>query len=795
MASLHSSFLIQSLAGDFEVVLPRTGGGLDHYYRDQNSDGLPWRGPVILFGSHDDVTGATLVESGIGGSTNLHTVYREGSRLAHDWGLRIQAPLWPLWHGPTYLPGTLTVTGTPAFVAGPGSNVHVVAPVSSGGLAYWSGLGRSTIDRTDPARPPLIIDWSNPVQFGQGNVGAVALLYGVFENVEAVVRVGDQLFHYWQDHATGQWNGPFLFAAGAAGQHCWLESNDQDFQLVSPMLDGGLAHWRRDNHTAGLPWSGPARFGTGNPSTVGFIQAAWGNFELVAAEGGKLSHYWRAPDSAEWNGPFSIPTPEPPDPAVGGQTALPYRSGCVAIHAGLLRTGNVLVFGYADESMEESESRVLNPVTGALTEPGHTPHSFCSGHTFLSDGRLLIVGGHFHDLKSLSTFDPGTSEWTHIGTMEESRWYPTCCPLSGGRVLTVAGTGGVGGTEAPVNNTIQIYDPASGIGARKPIPTPFSSHFSSDAPLIDTYPLTIFLPSGKVLVHSRIATRFFDPATEEWDTTDLRAQFTFGRTYPGQGNGILLPLVPESEYRARVLVVGGCGDLYNRIWHGIPATNTVEILDLGDTSPAWRFTTPMSFGRVMCDSVLLPDGTVLVLGGSSGGAAVIAATPVLPVELFDPASETWLVLASLQVPRLYHSTAILLPDARVLVAGKDGPLNPFPYHYPEHRVEIFSPPYLFRGPRPAIESAPGEISYDQEFAVGVSSARAISSAVLLRPETTTHSVHMDQRMIGLRIAQRANGQLRLVAPPNSNIAPEGYYMLFLLNHQGVPSVARFVRLE
>lgn len=202
----------------------------------------------------------------------------------------------------------------------------------------------------------------------------------------------------------------------------------------------------------------------------------------------------------------------------------------------------------------------------------------------------------------------------------------------------------------------------------------------------------------------------------------------------------------------------------------------------------------MTAPRVMADAVLLPDGSVAVVGGSSTGRADLAVKPVLPIELFDPVSEGWTTLCPMRVPRSYHATALLLPDARVLIMGKDGLFNTEPYNYPEHRVEIFSPPYLFRGPRPAIMAAPQQLAYDTAFDIDTTDAAEIRSVVLLRAGAATHSFNMDQRHVGLAINSRTPDRLTVTSPPNSNIAPPGFYMLFIVDTVGVPSVAQFVRL-
>jgi hypothetical protein len=168
--------------------------------------------------------------------------------------------------------------------------------------------------------------------------------------------------------------------------------------------------------------------------------------------------------------------------------------------------------------------------------------------------------------------------------------------------------------------------------------------------------------------------------------------------------------------------------------------------------------------------------------------------PVLSVELFDPSNESWTTLAPIKTARSYHSSAVLLPSAEVLIGGKDFLFNLPPYDYPEHRLEVFSPPYLFRGPRPVITDAPPSVAYGAAFSVTLAQAQSTASAVLMRPSCVTHSFNMEQRLVGLVTVDRAGNVLTLQAPPNANIAPPGFYLLFLLSAQGVPSTGSFVKL-
>jgi hypothetical protein len=216
------------------------------------------------------------------------------------------------------------------------------------------------------------------------------------------------------------------------------------------------------------------------------------------------------------------------------------------------------------------------------------------------------------------------------------------------------------------------------------------------------------------------------------------------------------------------------------------ATNTAEIIDLNQPSPEWQFTGSMKYGRVHLNGTLLPDGTVLVTGGTQKGFSDLGGA-AMAAELFDPATGTWTEMASMQVPRLYHSTAFLLPDGRVVTTGNND----------ETRFEIYSPSYLFKGARPSITS-PLNIAakYGGVFNVGFTTpgGTAITKVALIRLSAVTHSWNMDQRYVPLSFTT-SGSTLTVQAPVNASLAPPGFYMLFIVNDQGVPSMAARVKLQ
>jgi hypothetical protein len=223
---------------------------------------------------------------------------------------------------------------------------------------------------------------------------------------------------------------------------------------------------------------------------------------------------------------------------------------------------------------------------------------------------------------------------------------------------------------------------------------------------------------------------------------------------------------------------------------GNPSISTTEIIDLSVPKPLWVYGPSMSQPRVEMNAVILPSGKVLALGGSLNDED--ATTASLNADLYDPNANTFSSAGVEALARLYHSVSLLMPDATVWVAGSNPQRGTF-----ENRMEIYSPAYLFNSDgslavRPSIAgvSSPA-IGYGTSFQVTTPDAANISTVVLMRNGSSTHAFDMEQRYVGLSFTV-GSGALTVTGPPNGNVAPPGYYMLFLLNNAGVPSVASMV---
>ncbi len=459
----------------------------------------------------------------------------------------------------------------------------------------------------------------------------------------------------------------------------------------------------------------------------------------------------------------------PNDPAVIGQWAPSFSWPIVGLHAALLPTGKILT--WSDTSA--TEVRLWNPATGTFaSKPYSATNLFCSGQTFLADGRLLVVGGHLGVYVGATTstiFDSWTEQWVAAGSMSSGRWYPTATTLGDGRVLAVSGA-----ISCPT--CLIPGDPHEGLADVAEIFNPPTNSWAelSNAPLrLPMYPHMFLLPNGGVLASSANV----DP-TASW-VLDLGSQSW--SLIPGG----VLDGGSAAMYAPGKIIKSGTA--WNPDYPIKNSDATTYVLDMTSPSPAWRQTPTMAFARTEHTLTLLPDGTVLATGGSRDSNVFDLVPAVYEAELWSPATETWKTMARMANPRMYHSVAILLPDARVITLGGGT------FGIDQLNAQIYSPPYLFKGPRPVISSAPGTITHGSTFAVQTPDAARVSAVSLMGISSVTHAFNANQRYLPLTFQPRT-GAVDVTLPSNQNLAPPGYYMLFLLDSNGVPSVSAMVRV-
>ncbi|HKU62593.1 MAG TPA: galactose oxidase-like domain-containing protein [Gemmatimonadales bacterium] len=450
--------------------------------------------------------------------------------------------------------------------------------------------------------------------------------------------------------------------------------------------------------------------------------------------------------------------------AIQGKWGSPIATNILAVHAHVLPNGKVFFWG------RMGEARLWDPAhpSAGFVDVTKLYQLYCTGHTFLPDGRLLIVGGAISTTGNPkgdsrgTIYNPATNTFTAATPMAQGRYYPTLTMLPNGQVLAFSGSDQTG---APVT----IPEVGDGVtwrrltGAPLSIPNPY-------------YPAMFLAPNGKVFLAGFPATsRYLSTAgTGSWATVATRK--VADRT---MGSAVMYA-------PGKILYVGG----------GDPPTNSAEVIDLNQAAPSWRLVSPMRFPRRQTNTTLLADGSVLVTNGSSGPGFNDFTSPVFDAELWKPASGVWSLMARENAGRTYHSTTLLLPDARVL-SGGSGEGGGVDYANSQLTLQVFAPPYLYNADgslatRPAITSAPTRLTYGLHFTVQSPNAASITKGTLIRLSSVTHAFNQSQLIYPLTFSASGSGAVAATAPPNANIAPPGPYMLFVLNSKGVPSKAWMV---
>lgn len=500
-------------------------------------------------------------------------------------------------------------------------------------------------------------------------------------------------------------------------------------------------------------------------------------------------------------------------------STLPQTMPVNPVHAALLHTGKILIIqgsgncppqqaGCPQGPQYPQGAALLDLSNNSITTMPTTWDMFCSGMSIMQDGRVLINGGTkgygtlgvvgtqgdipFTGLPNASIFDPSSTSFIDIAPTAHGRWYPTLTELNDGTMMTTSGLNDTTGVD---NNTSEIWN---GQQWSAEIPgNPNIANFPGfQFPL---YPRMHLLPTGHIFYSApSSATLDFNPTSDIWTLVAWTI-------YPGQndpngertyGTSVLLPLTPQNNYSPKVMIMGGDN----------PATNTTELIDLSPAgaqlsaacpnyAPCWVQGPTMSQSRVEMEATLLPNGTVLVDAGSAQDENPTTAS--LQAEIYDPVSNSFSSAGSNAFPRLYHNVQLLLPDGTVLLAGGNPAQGVF-----ANQIEIYQPSYLFNSDaspayRPqSATNPPSSITYGQSFTLSTPDASTISSVVLMKAGSVTHSFDMDQRYVGLTFTMgQTSGSLSVTAPSNSNIAPPGYYMLFLVNQTGTPSLASWVQVS
>ncbi|MEV0391507.1 kelch motif-containing protein [Polymorphospora rubra] len=396
--------------------------------------------------------------------------------------------------------------------------------------------------------------------------------------------------------------------------------------------------------------------------------------------------------------------------------------------------------------------------------------------------KMTLDKQDYQGTKETYEFNPRTEEYERVGDMAEKRWYPTLTGLPDGQVLSVAGLDGAGQVlDGSVN---EIYDPKTKKWTVQPdldryFPT-YPALFQTSTPgrLFYTGSSTGYGPEddGRQPGFWNIEDNRFQPVP---GLRDADLMETSGSAWVG-------PVQDQT-----IMVVGGGG-----IGESARSTSRIDLIKLDDANPRFVPGPSLPEGTRYPNLVQLPDDTTLITNGSRDYRGK-GNSDNHNARIYHPDTNTLEYAADPNIGRNYHGSAILLPDGRVLTAGSD-PLfrdkdNLIPGEF-EQRLEIYSPPYLFRGVRPVISAGPASVGYGDVATFTVQDNYAgIGKARLVRPSAVTHSTNVEQRSIALDFTERGD-QVTVTIPAEPAVVPPGFYMLFLTNRMGVPSAARWVQV-
>jgi hypothetical protein len=525
-----------------------------------------------------------------------------------------------------------------------------------------------------------------------------------------------------------------------------------------------------------------------------------------------------------------------PASQIGRWTHAPFAlPNSYAIHSVVLPTGKVLFWGFPAEPPNVGNGTLWDPSKGygpsSFTSvpppvvdpdgPGPQPPGiapiYCSGQSLLASGEVLVTGGNlvlpnrsdpaypeWAGLNRVFTFNPWTERWTQQPRMNDGRWYPSQVLLADGRTITV------GGYEDAAPGKILNYD----FEVFKPGPAPgtvgsFSLHPEVDVPDALLYPHLFTLPDEQVMVagplpkHAALIDARDPGAPITWTELPRSLEQRNG------GNAVLEPGGPRGSWKVKML--GGIGGASLPDGSRLPS-GTTETFDAQHPDEDWQADSPLKISRSYQNTVLLPDRSMVTVGGGYGENEADGVYRIdsdgarRQVELYDPDSGQWRLGPAQMEDRGYHATAVLLPDGRVFSGGDNKhPLEPNGDNSRTDTAEIYSPPYLFEGKRPAIKKAPKHAGWNQRIKVKTKGKAKATTAVLMAPGATTHGNDMNQRLVPLRAKvkrvvkrkgkKRGYNGLQVTTPPSPGVAPPGYYMLFVLDKKGVPSVAKWVQLR
>ncbi|MER6088609.1 kelch motif-containing protein [Streptomyces bluensis] len=392
--------------------------------------------------------------------------------------------------------------------------------------------------------------------------------------------------------------------------------------------------------------------------------------------------------------------------------------------------------------------------------------------------KLALDKKDFQGIRDAFEFDPVAEKYIKVDPMNEARWYPTLTTLSDGKILSLSGLDEIGQL-VPGKN--EVYNPSTKAWT-----------YTKKIRQFPTYPAISLMQNGKLFYSGANAGYGPDDVGRDPGVWDLETnKFT---KVPGMSDQklletagtVLLPPAQDEKY----MVIGGGG-----VGESERSSKKTRIVDLLKDDPKFVDGPSLEKGTRYPQASILPDDTVLISGGSEDYRGR-GASDILQARLYDAKNGDMRRVADPLVGRNYHSGSILLPDGRVMFFGSDSlyadKANTKPGEF-EQRIEIYTPPYLYRDARPSLSGGPKTVQRGDSATFSSQHASSIRTARLIRPSASTHVTDVDQKSIALDV-KTSGSSVTVTVPKNRNLVQSGWYMLFVTDDQGTPSKAQWVRV-
>ena len=426
----------------------------------------------------------------------------------------------------------------------------------------------------------------------------------------------------------------------------------------------------------------------------------------------------------------------------------------------------------------KTQTAILDLNTGVVTPltVSHTKHDmFCPGVSILPDGRLLITGGS--DSAASTIYNPVDNTWTAADPMNIPRGYQSNVTLSTGDVFTIGGSWSGG----PEDKNGEVWSEKAGWRTLADAPVaPILTNDPEGVFRSDNHAWLFAVGDGKVFQAGPSRRMNMYTTNGDGGVQDLGLRADSGDAM--NGNAVMYDV-------GKILTLGGSAGYQNS-----NATARAYTIDINNGVKVTR-TGDLAARRAFANSVVLPDGQVVTFGGQAYAKPFSDATAAMAPEAWNPATGKFTELEPMAAPRTYHSVGILLPDARVFVGG-GGLCGTCTTNHPDG--QIFTPPYLLNAdgtarPRPSITAAPTTAALGS--AISVTTSGPTPTFSLVRTSSVTHSINTDQRRIPLKPTAVNGTTASLAIPSDPGVVIPGQYLLFAIDAQGVPSVAKTITIR